>query len=333
MNATLILQHFDCHVDQPFVEAWTGQGYSGSQIWKVIPHPGADHQYCLRAFPLGRQTPEKIAWRGLALQQAAALPFLQQPILTRHGLFAHPDERGRLWQLEPWARGRNDFLAAPSSQKLASAVDALAALHQIWSARQFLDSAQVPPESQPIGLVRRRQFAQQCLPLDGAAWQKMAQRAAQKGPHWAALFERVRNVARESLPPLAQELQAFGNQVVPAAIVLGDPWSDHLFFENHQLTGIIDYDAMRVDSIAADLSRLLCSLVGQDPHAQQIALDRYLQHRPLTDVERQVWQLTNRSSQVLGPILWMRWLFLEQSMAPAPILFQRIEALVDGRAF
>lgn len=333
MSAPLILQHFDFPVDQPSLEAWTGQGYSGSQIWKVIPHPTADSHYCLRGFPAGRQNLEKITWRGLALRQAEALPFLQQPVPTRRGLLAHPDDHGRLWQLEPWARGDNDFLDAPSQQKVDSAVDALAALHQIWSNPKYLDSLQITRQTQPVGLAKRWHFAQQCYPLDGESWQTMSQNAQQYGPHWNSLFQQIRSVALNSLSSLTQELQAISSQTVPAAIVLGDPWSDHLFFQDQQLTGIIDYDTMRVDSVAADISRLFCSLLGQDLQAQQVALDRYLKQRTLSDIERQIWRLTNRSSQILGPILWMRWLFLERSISPTQVLFRRIEAIVEGQAF
>jgi Ser/Thr protein kinase RdoA (MazF antagonist) len=129
------------------------------------------------------------------------------------------------------------------------------------------------------------------------------------------------------------ELLAVAQQPLPLGTVLADVWSDHLFFEDHRLVAIIDYGGLRTDTVAADLSRCLSSLCGRDAAARGWALEAYQRHRGLTAVEQVAVQAFDASSQLLGPMHWVRWLFVEQRLPVEPRVRQRVERIVAGQPF
>ena len=56
-----------------------------------------------------------------------------------------------------------------------------------------------------------------------------------------------------------------------------DVWHDHILFLGDSVSGIVDYGAMAVDTVAGDIARLLGSLVGNHVADWEEGIDAYHQ--------------------------------------------------------
>jgi homoserine kinase type II len=111
---------------------------------------------------------------------------------------------------------------------------------------------------------------------------------------------------------------------------LCDVWHDHVLFTGDEVTGIIDYGAAKMDNVAADLARLLGSFIGDDVTMYEIGLDAYAAVRPLTDDERRLVPLLDRSGVVLGLANWLRQIFQQGcTMKNRTAVVDRIADLVQ----
>ena len=79
--------------------------------------------------------------------------------------------------------------------------------------------------------------------------------------------------------PAARRMQ------VTAQPCIRDIWHDHVLYVGAEVSGFVDFGALRMDHVAADISRLVGSLVGDDPHRRAAALAAYAATSPLTDAD------------------------------------------------
>lgn len=338
------------------LQPWgTEQGFSSARIWRVHwPREGptespltaeaAPNTWCLRAWPQDFSDTTRLVWIHRQIRHAApACPFLLAPLPEIDGAFTWTAWQGRLWQVEPWATGQNDYLSRPSPTRLAAVMQALATVHTCW-----LGSHNRGPNRGPDGgrlgvspglnrrLVQWDEVRRHAAHWLATARHRLSQLAGQPPAEielWRQLLQQIEKVWRQQDRSGQAELAAVANQLLPLGPVLSDVWSDHLFFEDQRLTAIIDYGGLRVDSMAADLSRCLSSLCGQDPQMRDRALQQYDQQRRLTAAERLAVWAFDRSSQVLGPMHWVRWLFVDERFALEPRIRTRVECIVAGQPF
>jgi homoserine kinase type II len=131
-----------------------------------------------------------------------------------------------------------------------------------------------------------------------------------------ALPECERQVAQQALE-LVHRLapQEFGKSQrwlgiqLPRATCLRDIWHDHVLYTGNRVTGIIDFGAADVTSPAADIARLLGSMVGDDRQRWSAGLAAYESVRPLTDDERKAVRFFDSSGVVLSAANWLEWLY------------------------
>jgi homoserine kinase type II len=97
-----------------------------------------------------------------------------------------------------------------------------------------------------------------------------------------------------------------------------DVWHDHVLFSGQQVTGLIDFGAMRVDSIATDIARLVGSLVGDDRRGRRLAIAAYQTINALTRDEERMIGVLDLSTQVIAGLNWVRWLSVENRTFPNP---------------
>src|SRR5437868_1677831 len=100
-------------------------GFSGARLWRV---EAGGASFCLRAWPPGDPTPERLRWLHdlTAAARAAGLAFVP-PLVPASGatFVAHA---GRLWEMTAWLPGRADFHRHPNPARLRAACAALARL-------------------------------------------------------------------------------------------------------------------------------------------------------------------------------------------------------------
>ena len=146
---------------------------------------------------------------------------------------------------------------------------------------------------------------------------------------FAALSRRVVRSVERLGRPFHEELTKAATLSVPVLPVLRDVWHDHVLFVDDQVTGLIDPSACRRDTVAADLSRLLGSLIGDDRDRWNEAIDAYERHRPLTQNERRLIPILDRSGVLLSAINWVRRRYLFDADCDSPAVVLRLRQLVE----
>jgi Ser/Thr protein kinase RdoA (MazF antagonist) len=99
---------------------------------------------------------------------------------------------------------------------------------------------------------------------------------------------------------------------LPLQTCIRDLWYAHVLFDNSQVSGIIDFGSIGVDSVATDLARLLRSWIAEGSADFTEALDAYHEVRPLSSTERRAFAWFDRTSRVLSAFQWIEWLAIER---------------------
>lgn len=282
-------------------------GFSGAALWR-------GGNYCLRAWP-ERMTGERLAWIHRLLA-AARLPFVPRvwPTANDDTVVSHA---GRLWELTDWLPGRADFHDSPTPARLAVAVEALARLHRAWEP--------ATPQLVPCPAIRRRlEILSDWQALLDSGWRPMF--VDDEVRPWA---ERAWTLLPAALARFPRRLAKWADRLVPVQPCLCDIWHDHVLFSGDDVTGIVDYGAVKVDHVTADLARLLGSLLGDDHQRRAWALERYAAARPLESFAAELVDRLDESGTALGAANWLRWLYHDRRpFADRAAVAKRLQELV-----
>jgi homoserine kinase type II len=290
-------------------------GFSGSRLWKIEREAGP---LCLRRWPAEHPTAERLLFiHGvLAHLGKSGIACIPVPLVNRQGSTFVP-RAGHFWELAPWMPGEANFRANPSRVRLAAAMRMLAQIHVAAAV------GCTPIQASPTLLSRREQLA---TLLGGGAGQLAA---AVESHHQQPLASRGRRLLAHfgRLAPLtAPRLEAAAKLRVPLFPVIRDLWHDHVLFTGDEVTGIIDFGAMRVDSAACDLSRLLGSLVGDDQAAWDFAWEAYAAIRPLSADERELVRTLDDANVLLAGLNWLTWICVEgRTFENLPAVLARLD--------
>lgn len=282
-----------------------------------------------------------------------------------HGQSFTGDNR-RLWELTQWMPGAADYHQAPSTQRLQSALRALARLHVAWQASAdwvapplrfncspVAASVMWPSEGPSPTVAERRQKLELSLQQQqswrryvfaGSALGNPIPEEAQRGS--SQLTSSQPNAASASIlaqqtlmhlaalgPELLRHLIDIQTTTVPLQFVLRDVWSDHILFTGDCVTGIIDFGAARIDEPATDVARLLGSLEPHDASRWLLGWEAYHAANPHVDLERV--RVLDRVGTLLAAVQWLQWLVIEPRQFDVPVqqlllrwqrLLQRLEA-------
>ena len=285
--------------------AWNTNGFSGAEIWRVqLDGAGQGGTYCLRAWPPGGVSQEQLSFihgvlRRMVLKGENRVP---PPIEAQSGeTFVYWQQR--FWELVPWMPGRADFHNDPRPEKLLAALTALAEIH--------VAAGDYPCPG--VGQGGSPGLADRCLRLQallaGDADRLAGAVHPGRWPDAARIAWRLIDGFRRAAPRLAPLLESAARVGVPLQAVLADIQHDHVLFTGQQVTGIVDFGSMRVDSVAADIARLLGSMVGDDRACWQAGLDAYQRVRPLTPQEALLTEAFDRSTVLMAGMNWIDWVF------------------------
>jgi homoserine kinase type II len=224
---------------------------------------------------------------------------------------------GHLWELTYWMPGRADFRSDPRPSRLQAAMATLAEFHRAAATFSGYGPRQGPSPgiSQRLEMVNR--FAQSdlealCRHLAARPWLEFHDRA------WHLL-----TLARIALDLVREVLHRASHLRVPLQPCICDVWHDHVLFSGDRVTGLVDFGAMRVESVAADVARLLGSMAGDDENLWRVGLDAYHAERPLSGDERALVGPLDQSGVLLAAIHWVDWLYCEHRRFPDPAAVAR----------
>ncbi len=233
------------------------------------------------------------------------------PLATLSGgtCFVNEDH---LWELTRWMPGEASFRQKPSQEKSASAMAALASFHQAAASYCFAGSgARVAPSP---GLLERLDILRNLQEGELEPLWK-ATRAAETSELRDLAFELIEEMNR----PLAQvvkQLESIASVPLPLQWCLRDVRHDHLLFTGEQVTGLIDFGAVAIDSVACDLARMLGSMVNDDAKAWAKLLRQYDLHRAISIDERRAVSAFDTGGTICSAANWVRWLFVEGRSFP-----------------
>jgi Ser/Thr protein kinase RdoA (MazF antagonist) len=222
------------------------------------------------------------------LAREANLRFVPRVMETTGGDTAVEAGR-RAWELMEWMPGRADFRECPSPARLQAAARALARVHLAWE-WQGGEVCQCPAVARRI---RAGSVSDRCFAPSGANASGSEARLCDAVARWL---------------PRVPEMLRPAHVRCPIQPCLRDVWHDHLLYEGEELTGLVDYAAVAQDSVAADVARMLGSLVGDDDGRWQVALEAYREVRPFSPAEEHLAHILDRTGVIVGLANWLRWL-------------------------
>lgn len=282
-------------------------GMSGAQFWRLTAPRGA---LVLRRWPAEFPPPDRLQFIHGVLRHAAArgCMFLPVPVTTRQGE-SFVSHAGHLWELAPWMPGEADYCDQPSVEKLRSAMRVLARFHNAvadFDCKPFecvnTSSAPVRHLSRLRGLtpVRIRELSDA---ISGRTW-----------PELVPLAQAFIASLPATISPAIVLLVPFERTALPMQPCLRDVWHDHVLFTGDEVTGMIDFGAIDIDTPATDIARLLGSLAASNLDRSQVwgeGLAAYNTIRPLSKDEIRAARALDSSSPILAGCNWIHWIYID----------------------
>ncbi len=291
-------------------------GFSGSALWKVVASDSnfLPSQLCLKRWPADHPPPARLPWIHQVLLRARqrGLKFVAEPQPTRAGSTVC-EWGGSTWELMTWQPGEVDHSLNPSPERIAAAFRALAKFH---AATAEPERSPTPNTFQPAPAFADRLSRWREL-TEGKIEQIRRAVARNRVPKLDYLAERW--LAQHAILPhiLTDQLLAAARLSFSLQPAIRDLWRDHVLFAGNEVTGFIDFGAMRVDTPLTDIARLLGSLAKDDALLRRVALDVYAEIVPLTPREHELIGLLDHSGTLIAGWNWLDWLYVEERPFPS----------------
>ncbi|MBT7257018.1 MAG: phosphotransferase, partial [Planctomycetaceae bacterium] len=111
---------------------------------------------------------------------------------------------------------------------------------------------------------------------------------------------------------LRQQLELLRSTPVLQIPIFGDIWSDHVLFNNDEVSGIVDFGAMKIESPCLDIARLFGSYADFSSEALRRGVSYYGEFRGLNDLDHSLIELYDRAYVILAGVQWLIWIEREQ---------------------
>jgi homoserine kinase type II len=206
--------------------------------------------------------------------------------------------------------GEASFDPVPTLGKLRAAMRALAEFHQATAS-----FPRNPPEPLPSPGIRLRY--DRLLHWTGGGLERLASAVrADDGPEWAERAARIICAFQALAAPLRECLDRCRSQLVPLQPCLRDIWHQNVLYQAERVIGLIDYEAMEMDTVAADVARLLGSMAIGEKSWWREGLEAYEAVRPLDGTERLLVEGFDLANVAMSGMNWLDWLFLQGRVFP-----------------
>jgi Ser/Thr protein kinase RdoA (MazF antagonist) len=293
-------------------------GWSGSQIWRVTASSG--EQFCLRQWPREHPSIERLQMiHGVLLTVAPELPVVAFPLRTTAGP-TFVEHARHLWEVTTWRPGAADFHANPSRPRLRAVMRTLAGFH-LWASGCGRRYGAAPAVTDRIELLETMQ---------DRGWQAIQHSIVLPlGNEVDQPATRLWNLLKpvEQWNPLSGHLAAVTELAIQPTI--RDIHHDHVLFTGDEVTGIIDFGALRMDTPLTDIARLIGSLVEDNSELREAAIKAYGELRPLNEADRWIIDLLDRSGFFIGAMNWLTWLYVDRrEMGPGAPIVRRLNQFI-----
>lgn len=287
-------------------------GFSGALLLRVEARAGL---FCLRRWPVAMSV-ERLRTIHRVIRHVAGrgLECLAVPVSSLSGE-SWVEEPDGLWQLEPWMPGVPDDADQPDVIRLRAAATELARWH-----RAAENVVEEPDSGQKRSAARRddvspaiRERLAMLLDLNRDLSDLEAGLCGEPDAAFLNAGQQLLTLWRWRSGHVRRSLESACEVPVPLQYCLRDVWSEHLLFTGSKLTGLIDYGAVRIDSVVCDLARWFGSLTLL-PQSRAAALDAYEQLRPLSPAESALLEPLEQSGLLLSGMVWLRRRYIERSL-------------------
>jgi len=322
MHESQVLAHYPDDCQPRNLESLGGAGgFSGAVFWRLTTCTG---RYCLRRWPKEHPSEEGLRFIHAVLEHVWRQGFRLIPVprRTRNG-YTYVRLGGFLWELAAWLPGEADYRNHPSRQRLRSAMAALAGFHTV--AASYPLSASSPGPSPGIGdrLSRLRRWMRSDLAalathVTGRVWPELM-------PTARAILARVPDVAPRVLAVLSDAAE----QATPLQPCICDIWHGHVLYEGDPVSGLVDFGSVRIESVAADIARLLGSMVLDDKEGWHAGIEAYRAERPLSPNELRLVTAFDQSTVLMSGLNWIDWIYREQrTFFDRPAIVARVDEIL-----
>jgi homoserine kinase type II len=293
-----VLSIYPPHV-QPtsFPEALGGSGgLSGATLWRYDSLAGG---MLVKAWPVDGPPISHLEAVHKWLGEAKDLSFLPQPVPALDGRTVH-QFGGRCWEVAPWMRGTPDLQNPPSTEHVRTAFRALATFHQRLSREALVGPS--PGLEHCIG---------ELIELVSHGFDRLQSVLDQAGENECySTAKRCLVLARAMTPELLSMIRDGARHGVALQPCLRDARPEHFLFNEDRLSGLVDFGAMGIESVAADLARLSGEWFPGDDHLLSQALASYAEVRPLNPSEGALLRSFEAAADLMIAGNWLRWNFL-----------------------
>lgn len=301
-------------------------GFSGSSIWKVCAvDPIAQARFpdplCLKRWPADHPPPARLPWIHQVLNQARdqGLSFIPALIPSPDGQTTC-EVAGSTWELMSWLPGDCETNRSTTAPRIAAACRALARFHEATRSNSSIGPA-------PALLDRRERWDTLQSGTLAEIRSAVSQRRIPQLDDLARAWLNKHNQLDGQLAARLAEAVAVPLTLQPA---IRDLWRDHVLFTGDEVTGFVDFGAMRIDTPLTDLARLIGSLAGDDSQLRQVALDAYSAIRPLSPKEVRLIDLLDHTGVILSGWNWLDWLYRQDRRFPSlAAVRERVEELLN----
>lgn len=263
-------------------------GFSGAGVW--CGHDQSGPAFALKVIPdtsLAGRT--RTIHRWMTAARTTGVGYVPAVVPTNSGDTVVITSSG-IAEVVAWMPGVADFNASPMPAKLAAACTALADLHRVWHA--------VERHTAPCPAVQRRLN----LLTD---WERFRPALDRFDAESRALLRTAADLLNARLPDCRRSLTAWSATPVVVFPCLCDVWHDHVLFAGDRVSGVIDYSAMKIDSPAVDLARLLADLVGPSSERFAEGLAAYHAASPPVPVPDELVRVLADTGVVCGIANWV----------------------------
>ncbi len=263
-------------------------GFSGAGVW--CGHGTTGPAFALKLIPdPSRADRTRTIHNWMTAARTAGLGFVPAVVPTTFGDTVSVTPDG-VAEVVAWMPGVADFHSSPTTVKLTAACTALADLHRVWCA--------VERHTAPCPAVQRR------LNLL-TKWERFRPAFDQLDAQSHPLLRSANDLVNARLRDCRRSLAAWSATPVIVFPCLCDVWHDHVLFTGDRVSGVIDYSAMKVDSPAVDLARLLADLVGPRSERFAVGLAAYHAASPPVPVPVELVRVLADTGVVCGVANWV----------------------------